>query len=52
MKGVCQRIEGKAERVDPSLRHPPEDGSIKQIFTQDPGGPEKDLRGEAHERRI
>jgi hypothetical protein len=36
MKVACQRIEGKAERVDPSLSHPPEDGSIKQIFTQEP----------------
>lgn len=35
MKVACQRIEGKAERVDPSLFHPPEDGSIKQIFTQE-----------------
>ena len=36
MKVACQEIEGTAERVDPSLSHPPEDGSIKQIFTQEP----------------
>jgi hypothetical protein len=36
MRVACQRIEGKAERVDPSLSHPPEGGSIKQIFTQEP----------------
>jgi hypothetical protein len=32
IKGVCQRNEGKAERVNPSLSHPPEDGFNQTNF--------------------
>ena len=48
MSIACQKIEGEAERVDPSLPHPSEDGPIKQIFTQEALVSPKTARAKAH----